>query len=223
MDYRNWLPDHRPSRRSQATAHARRMAVRVLTRVSTVPALRPIGEAGMRALFDNVAPNWDRIRSEPEYREAFERALDDLPRHLPAARRPMSVLDVACGTGMATALLRQRFPRASVTGIDISPKMVELARSAVPGAEFVVASSASLPFEDARFGLVTTLDGVFEVHELIRVCAEGGVVMIVYSLGSRCPVARSVDDIAAAMEQAGMETVVDRGSSWVVFARKPAR
>jgi len=45
-----------------------------------------------------------------------------------AARRPARVLDAGCGPGCTTRLLAKTFSTAAVTGVDISPYFVELAR-----------------------------------------------------------------------------------------------
>jgi trans-aconitate 2-methyltransferase len=45
-----------------------------------------------------------------------------------AARRPARVLDAGCGPGCTTRLLSDTFSTATVTGVDISPYFVELAR-----------------------------------------------------------------------------------------------
>ena len=55
------------------------------------------------------------------------------------ATDPATVVDLGCGPGNLTALLRERWPSASVLGLDSSPEMVAAARAAVPGVEFRVA------------------------------------------------------------------------------------
>ena len=62
------------------------------------------------------------------------RLLDDLP-----PMQPRYVVDMGCGPGYTSALLRERFPHSEVTGLDASPAMVEEARSRAPGAWFTVA------------------------------------------------------------------------------------
>ncbi|MCC6644111.1 MAG: methyltransferase domain-containing protein [Polyangiaceae bacterium] len=54
---------------------------------------------------------------------------------------PARVLDLGCGSGRVTRELLTRFPSASVTGVDVSPSMVEAARAAL------------LPEFDARLSL----------------------------------------------------------------------
>jgi SAM-dependent methyltransferase len=60
--------------------------------------------------------------------------LDDLP-----TMQPRYVVDMGCGPGHTTALLRLRFPHSEVTGLDASQAMVDEARGRVPGAWFAVA------------------------------------------------------------------------------------
>ncbi|MGZ5416152.1 MAG: trans-aconitate 2-methyltransferase [Nocardioides sp.] len=53
------------------------------------------------------------------------------------ATEPRRVVDLGCGPGNLTALLKERWPDACVVGVDSSPEMVETARS-VDGVEFCV-------------------------------------------------------------------------------------
>ena len=73
-----------------------------------------------------------------------------LPR-LPSAAR---VLDVGSGTGVPTA---RRLAAAGhrVSGVDISPVMVELARRNVPEAEFTVADILDVPIDPGMFDAAT--------------------------------------------------------------------
>lgn len=64
------------------------------------------------------------------------------------------VLELGCGGGSPeTKRLAQRF---AVTGVDISPRQVERARAAVPGAEFVCADFTALELPDASFDAVAS-------------------------------------------------------------------
>ncbi len=59
-----------------------------------------------------------------------------------------TILDVPCGTGRFTALLRER---ARYLGADLSFPMLETARAKEPEAAFLVADLARLPFPDRGF------------------------------------------------------------------------
>jgi trans-aconitate 2-methyltransferase len=47
------------------------------------------------------------------------------------------VVDLGCGTGNVTALLKKRWPQARITGIDQSPEMLARAKSADPDIDWV--------------------------------------------------------------------------------------
>jgi trans-aconitate 2-methyltransferase len=50
---------------------------------------------------------------------------------------PSVVYDLGCGAGNVTRLLRARWPRARIVGVDSSPEMLERARTALPEVEWV--------------------------------------------------------------------------------------
>lgn len=66
------------------------------------------------------------------YDDSYRTFCDLLPR--PKA----SVLDAACGPGNVARFLARYRPDLAVLGIDLAPRMIELARAAVPGARFLV-------------------------------------------------------------------------------------
>jgi demethylmenaquinone methyltransferase/2-methoxy-6-polyprenyl-1,4-benzoquinol methylase len=91
------------------------------------------------------------------------------------------VLDVATGTGLVAAeLVRRGF---TVTGLDQSAEMLEVARRRFEGAvDLVEASAEQLPFDDAAFDHVTVTyllryvdDPGAQLAELARVVRPGGV------------------------------------------------
>jgi trans-aconitate 2-methyltransferase len=59
----------------------------------------------------------------------------DLLQRVPLAE-PARVVDLGCGTGNVTALLRGRWPAAQVTGVDASASMLERARASDAGVDW---------------------------------------------------------------------------------------
>jgi len=96
-----------------------------------------------------------------------------------------AVLDVACGTGIATRIAAEAAgPSGSVIGTDINAGMVSLARS-VPfdgaGVTWEIASALDLPYDDASFdsvicqqGIQFFPDAVTGLEEMARVTRPGG-------------------------------------------------
>jgi len=193
------LASHARTRVTRLPSTARRSCVAALTRASTVPVARPVASLALRRLFDALAEDWERIRADPSYRRGFDEAL----RRLPKGFRPRRVLDVACGTGIATGAVLDRWPDVNVLGADISPKMVELARQLVPGARFEVASVHDLPHADGEFDLVTALDGLIDPDELLRVLHRKGRLLVVYSKGGTTPISRPLDELSRAFADRG--------------------
>jgi demethylmenaquinone methyltransferase/2-methoxy-6-polyprenyl-1,4-benzoquinol methylase len=109
----------------------------------------------MKEYYDARAPEYDEwyldegqyaARKRPGWHGAV-RALEQAVASLPAAR----TLDVACGTGFLT-----RHLNGSVTGLDQSERMLEIARERVPHGRFVAGDAMQLPFEDGSFDRVFT-------------------------------------------------------------------
>ena len=97
------------------------------------------------AIFDQCAPWWDddMIRDE----EIIAAILDN-----GGIQEGVHVLDVACGTGVLFPDYLKR-GAASVTGIDISPEMVKIARSKFPEVEVVCGDVETVNF-DRQFDAV---------------------------------------------------------------------
>ena len=156
---------------------------------------------------------------------------------------PGAVLDLGCGTGVAAAELKRRFPRARVVAADIAPGMIEQARRRSRWwrrFDAVEADAHALPFEPGAFDLVFSnlmlqwadpLD--LALQEMRRVLKPGGL-LLASSFGpetlqelraawsevdSAVHVNRFVDmhDLGSALQRAGFaEPVldVDRHRQW---------
>lgn len=53
---------------------------------------------------------------------------NEILRRVKASHTPTNILEVGCGTGRNLAVLRRLFPNAALTGVDLSPHMLEIAR-----------------------------------------------------------------------------------------------
>ena len=92
-----------------------------------------------------------------------------ITRALCAGLAPNSrLLDLACGTGRALAQIAVAHPSLRLTGLDLSPYYLQVAREAladVADVSFVAENAEHLPFRDEHFGILTS---VYLFHELPR-------------------------------------------------------
>ncbi|MEU6232996.1 methyltransferase domain-containing protein [Kitasatospora sp. NPDC047058] len=105
-----------------------------------------------------TAPLWD---PEQYLRFADERTrpLHDLLARVPAVPHEpaATVLDIGCGPGNSTAVLRERWPAAGITGIDNSAAMLATARSTgEPTADYLLADARDYDPAPARPDLIVS-------------------------------------------------------------------
>ena len=83
------------------------------------------------------------------------------------------VLDICCGTGSTTAIIAPEVDQGHVTGVDLSPDMLAVAKkkAVAPWVSFQVASIDTLPFNDNSFDHVICSYGLHEIPEDIRAAA----------------------------------------------------
>ena len=92
-------------------------------------------------------------------------------------RKRRTLLDVACGAGLAIELARLR--GALCAGIDASERLVAVARDRNPHADLRVGDMQALPWDDGAFDVVTSFRGIWgttpeAIAEVCRVLVPGG-------------------------------------------------
>jgi len=127
------------------------------------------------------------LKEKPEtlHPGAFE--LTDAIAKEGGIRKNSKVLDVASGTGAPAIYLAKKYG-CHVTGVDLSEKMIEAARTKAKGlnnVKFRKADSEHLPFEDNSFDVVMSECSVSvfpnkekSISEMARVCKHGGKIVI---------------------------------------------
>jgi SAM-dependent methyltransferase len=92
--------------------------------------------------------------------------IDDLAERLPAGWKPNRILDFGCGTGESSAYLADKFPEASVMGVDTSASAVDLARKRHGAAHIQFGPMEQL--QDERQFQLCYVNGVFHHIEPSR-------------------------------------------------------
>jgi len=138
----------------------------------------------VRRQFDSLAPVWDSMRLEDTF-APYDAGLDRLPGS------PARILDVGTGTGAGAIRLAQRFPEATVVGVDLSEAMLEQARRNTPAdlnVTYQRADASALPFADGSFDLVAHANMIPFFDEVARVTGRGGHVLFAFSSGAGTPI-----------------------------------
>ena len=144
---------------------------------------------GIRKLFDNIAPDYDKLNhilslniDKGWRKKAVKEILN--------TTLPVSVLDVACGTGDFTIEIARKAPAGSkITGIDLSEGMMKIGREKIKAAGvdavMVQGDCEALPYDDFSFHRISVGFGVrnFEnlevgLKEMHRVLTPAGKLVI---------------------------------------------
>jgi ubiquinone/menaquinone biosynthesis methyltransferase len=122
----------------------------------------------VRRLFSTIADRYDLITRLLSYgQDARWKARLVAMADVAAGER---ALDLACGTGDLAFAVAARGART--VGLDITHRMVQLARQKSGTAQFITGDMTSLPFRSASFDLVTTGYGLRNVPDLDAAIAE---------------------------------------------------
>ncbi len=140
-----------------------------------------------------------------------------------------AVLDIGCGTGWLLRLMAGRLPAGRLVGVDVSDAMIAQARQAAGGdarLEFHVAVAEQLPFPDASFDRVVSIEsayywpdpaaGLREIARVLRPSGSAWILINYYRDNPHChqwgpllPPTHllAASEWAALFEQAGLEQV----------------
>ncbi len=152
------------------------------------PTARPLARERSR-LFDQQAEAYDRFR--PTYPAAV---IDELLGPVPAG---LDVLDVGCGTGIASSQMAQR--GATVLGVELAPRMAEIARG--HGIDVEVAAFEGWDAAGRTFDRVTSaqawhwLDLPVATAKAASVLRSGGKLCLIWNAGCQ------PDDLADALDE----------------------
>ncbi|MGA7987607.1 MAG: class I SAM-dependent methyltransferase [Candidatus Dormiibacterota bacterium] len=165
----------------------------------------PQDQARVRDSYDAVATEYtrrvhDELRNKPLDRGLLTAFAEQIAAEFGAGA---AVCDLGCGPGHVGAFLGDL--GVTVTGIDLSPAMIEVARSLHPGTTFEVGTMTRLEVPDGRFAgiaafysiihLVSDAEVGVALREFHRVLSERGLLLIAVHLGERGDTTHHADDM----------------------------
>jgi demethylmenaquinone methyltransferase/2-methoxy-6-polyprenyl-1,4-benzoquinol methylase len=173
------------------------------------PHARPDKPDRVRSMFASIAGAYDLNNRLHSFGldQRWRRALVSECRVRPSD----AVLDVACGTGDLTECFARARP-ASVTGVDFTPPMLDIARvkadrrrrrrAGEPRPTYAVGDATALEFPDASFDIVSIAFGIRNVGdpekafaEFRRVLRPGGRLAVLEFATPRNPLVRLGHDL----------------------------
>lgn len=106
--------------------------------------------------FEHSVQQFDRFAKEyalrfsdlNAYSDSIERFCESIHTHQP------TILELACGPGNVTRLLKLRFPESKITAIDLAPRMIEIAQTALPDVDFRVMDVRDISILPEKFDAV---------------------------------------------------------------------
>ncbi|MFF3260163.1 methyltransferase domain-containing protein [Streptomyces sp. NPDC002932] len=147
--------------------------------------------AAVRESYDTVASAYFERVKPPEELDPLSRGMLDVFAETVRTAGLGPVADLGCGPGRVAAYLAGR--QVDVFGLDLSPAMVELARTAHPDLRFGVGSMTSLPVGDGGLGGILAYYSTHHTPpallpvvfgEFRRTLAPGGCLMLAGHVGS---------------------------------------
>lgn len=133
----------------------------------------------IRTMFNMIADKYDFVNNAmsfgtQNYVKNQSIKLLEIPHHA-------KVIDLCCGTGDLSKIVKKQSSTALVTGIDFSDRMISIAKTRVQEVEFLQGDVTNLPYSDESFdfaimgfGLRNILNAEKAIEEVYRILKSGG-------------------------------------------------
>ncbi len=122
-------------------------------------------------MFDSISRKYDRVNRIISFGMDM-RWRNKLAKFLPSKPK-LKILDLATGTAdQAVAFFKHSSSIESITGVDLSAKMLEIAKRKVPQMKTVLANVEKLPFANESFDAASFSFGIRNVENPLKALEE---------------------------------------------------
>lgn len=145
--------------------------------------------------------NWNPDQYLKFARERTQASVDLASRI--EVENPKSVIDIGCGPGNSTHVLREKWPDARFTGLDSSREMIDKAKAGFPDSEWILGDACS-------YGFTSQYDVVFSnaaiqwmpdheelVPKLFSIVRQGGALAVQIPADQDSPIRRSLLSVSS--------------------------
>ncbi len=143
----------------------------------------------IRDLFNRIAPRYDAFNHTLSL--SIDRWWRRRTVRIVGGMQPSAILDVATGTGDLAIAMAERIAGATVTGVDLSPEMLEVARTKIArrglggrislaegDVEHLDIATASMDVVTVAFGVRNFADAEAGLREMHRTLKAGGKIVV---------------------------------------------
>jgi len=112
----------------------------------------------MQNMFNLISDNYDKLNNIISF--GFDKIIKKRSIDLLRFKKCAKVLDLCTGTGDIPDIIRKKHPQVEITGIDISEKMLKIAKIKNPDINFIQGDCTNLPIGDNSFDTMTICYGL---------------------------------------------------------------
>jgi malonyl-CoA O-methyltransferase len=103
-----------------------------------------------------IASHFSRQAHSYEQLAVMQKNIADLLLKLIPDKEYSTILDIGCGSGYLCRQLRKRFPAADITGVDIAPEMIRIAKKSDPDGNYICKDFMQMDLPKKKYDLLVS-------------------------------------------------------------------
>lgn len=137
-----------------------------------------ISSKEIKEAYNKRARIYDKVLEKTRYHATLKSIIRKIKLEIPFDAK---ILDIGCGTGLATEVIWEKYPKSEITGLDYSENMLDLYKKRFPKLDIVIGdfnkadnfsffnSRKKFEFLDREFDLIMSTGAISEYGEINKV------------------------------------------------------